>query len=302
LHLRAVIDVDPDHAEARKALGFIHDKGQWVKRGGRPRPDPAIKKARQQAKAQDDRIRKAIAEWFVQVKATYRGRLEGESDPSSKRFRDGREQILAIRDALAIPAITSILSTGSDLVRRLMVESLAQFEEDEATMNLVVVTLLDPSPDLRKTAAVELVERKDPRIIGTLRDALHSDEEAVLRNASTALGLLKAREAVEDLIPRLSIQTRQNVLVTGPVYLDSIWHVFGGSRRYRFDNDYLWYEPASIGCLGPGTILGTEAWHEVHLVSIYRTEVQEALIKITGQNFGFDADAWRLWWRQNGKK
>lgn len=300
-HLREAIKLDPQHAEARKALGFVKENGKWIKRSGRPPADPDHQ-AKKQAKAAGDQVRKVVAEWFVQVQAIHRGRLEGENDPTSKRFRDGREQILAIREPLAIPAITSILSTGTEIVRRLMVESLAQFDEDEATMNLVVVTLLDPSSAIRKSAAVELVERKDPRIVDTLRDAVNSGEEPVLRNAATALGLLKARDAVEDLIGKLSFATKQSVLVSGPVYLDSIWHVFGRSSRYRCGGDFLWYEPACIGCLGPGTMLGTESWHEVHLVSVYRTEVQEALIQITGQNFGFDADAWRLWWRQNGKK
>jgi hypothetical protein len=92
------------------------------------------------------------------------------------------------------------------------------------------------------------------------------------------------------------------VLVSGPVYLDSIWHVFGRSRQYWWGGEPLWYQPACIGCLGPGTLVGTTTWREVHWVSIHRTEVQEALIAITGQNLGFDAEAWRLWWKQNGKK
>ncbi|HKQ49143.1 MAG TPA: HEAT repeat domain-containing protein [Phycisphaerae bacterium] len=301
-HLRRVIKLDPEHAAARKALGFVKDKGQWVKRPVRPPPDPAQRQAKKQAKSDDEKIRRIVAEWFVQVQAIHRGRLEGEVDPTTKRFRDGREQILSIREPLALPAITTILSAGTDLVRRLMVESLAQFDVDEATMNLVVVTLLDPSPAIRKAAAIELVERNDPRIVGTLLDALNNGEEFVLRNAATALGFLKAGEAVEDLIAHLSIETRQSVLVSGPVYLDSIWHVFGRSRQYWWGDDPFWYQPACIGCLGPGTLIGTTTWREVHWVSIHRTEVQEALIAITGQNLGFDAEAWRLWWKQNGKK
>ncbi len=301
-HLRETIKLDPDHAGARAALGFVHENGQWVKPSKRPPVDPAAKQAKKQAKAANDKVRKVVTEWFVQVKAIFRGRLDGESDPTSKRFLDGREQILAIREPLAIPAITSILSTGTELVRRLMIESLAQFKEDEATMNIVVAALLDPSAVIRQAATVELVGRKDPRIVETLRDALLGGEEPVLRNAATALGLLKAVDAVDDLIGKLSIETRKSVVVSGPVYLDDIRYAFGGCARYRCGGDFLWYQPDGIGCLGPGSLIGTTYWTEVHLVSIYRTEVQEALIKITGQNFGFDENAWRLWWKQNKPK
>ena len=58
------------------------------------------------------------------------------------------------------------------------------------------------------------------------------------------------------------------------------------------------YQPGGVGCMGPGTFVGTATDYEMQTVSIYRTEVQEALIAITGQNFGFDRDQWRQWWRQ----
>ena len=37
------------------------------------------------------------------------------------------------------------------------------------------------------------------------------------------------------------------------------------------------------------------------LVDVYRTEVQEALISITGRNFGFDRNAWMEWWQEQNE-
>ena len=34
-------------------------------------------------------------------------------------------------------------------------------------------------------------------------------------------------------------------------------------------------------------------------VTVYRTEVREALCKITGRDFGFDMDAWAQWYQEN---
>jgi hypothetical protein len=40
--------------------------------------------------------------------------------------------------------------------------------------------------------------------------------------------------------------------------------------------------------------------YEYQVISIHRTEVQEALIEITGQNLGFDAGAWLKWADDHG--
>ena len=70
--------------------------------------------------------------------------------------------------------------------------------------------------------------------------------------------------------------------------------------RYRFAHGrrLLRYQPTSIGVLGSGSLIGTRTTFQKQWVSIHRTEVQEALIAITGKNFGFDADAWHRWRQQ----
>ena len=299
--LKAVIALAPDHAGAREDLGYVRKDGAWVKERTTIAPTAEEADARRRANEEERLIRELTAEWFVKVKAIYRGRL-AKGDTQSARFRRGREQILEIRDPLAVPAITSVLSTGNTPARRIMVEALAQFDEDEATMNLLVVTLLDPAADVRKQAATELLRRKDERVVERLRGALESDEEFILRNAATALGIFKARSAVDDLIAVLSKEERRSVYVTRPVMLDTFWLCFAHPARYQHGSRTFRYRPSRIGVLAPNTLIGTEGWYEDQTVSVYRTEVQEALIAITGQNFGFDRDAWTNWWRAQPRK
>lgn len=302
-HLQRAIELDPDHAAARAALGFVQKDGKWVHAVTKPKKtlSDADREAIHKAKKDEQVVRKAIAEWHVRIQAIFRGRLEGEGSRSDK-FRDGRRQILAIDDPLAIPALTKILSQGGTACRHLLVEALAAFPQDEATMNLIVVTVLDPSPRVRREAALVLDERKDPRVVAELRGALASEEEFVLRNAASALGVLRAREAVEDLIPILSTVAVQNVEIALPVFLDSVYGCFGAGCRYRYAGDDIYYRPEGIGVVGPAYPVGTVIGYETRVVDVHRTEVQEALIAITGQNFGFDADAWREWWRRNGNR
>jgi hypothetical protein len=295
-HLKKVIKLDTEHAGAREELGYVKVDRAWVKARATSGPSDEDAEARRRAAEEERVVRELVAGWFVKVKAIYRGNLT-EGDTQSAKFRRGREQILAIRDPFAIPAIASVLSAGNAASRRVMVEALAQSDEDEATLNLLVVTLHDSAADIRKQAAVELLRRKDERVVEELRAALGSDEEFILRNAATALGILKARAAVEDLIGVLSTEVVRPVYVTRPVMLDDFWGVFARPRRYHHGGRLLRYRPRSIGVLAGQDMIGTEGHYELQSVSVYRTEAQEALIAISGQNFGFDGEAWLTWWR-----
>jgi len=299
--LEAVLELYPNHVKARRKLGYVEKDGKWIRKVAPRAPTQEELDERRREREEEELVRKLIAEWTVKIKAIHRGRLAGR-EARSKKFRKGRDLILAIDDPLAVPGLARVLSTGNEACRLLMVESLARFEQDESTMNLVVITLLDPSPDVRKKAAMALAVRKDDRVTDRLRGALKSDEEHVLRNAAAALGVMKARASVEDLVGVLSTETRRRVLVSRPVMLDEIRLVFVRPTWCRHRWHHRWrrirYAPQTIGVLDwGGSMIGTDSYYEMQTVSVYRTEVQEALIAITGQNFGFDEDDWLIWWR-----
>ncbi len=201
-----------------------------------------------------------------------------------------------------MPALTCVLVVGGPAVRRLLVESLSQFTEDEATMNLIVLSLTDGSATIRQLAAVELVKRDDPRVVEQFHEALRSGGETVLRRAAAALGTLRVRGAVEDLVDLLSTRKRARVRETQPVFYRRVITAFGGVRTVSIGGRSARYRPKSIGVLGGGVFMGTEDQTTVRTVDVHRTEVQEALIAITGRNFGFDRDAWLKWWRTEGAR
>ena len=297
--LEQVIALDPDHAAARAALGFIRSPaGRWIKQRSARAPTPEQLEARRRQRAEQKLLTGLISDWFLKVRAIYRGRMASEkSGMRSAKFRAARKQILAIRDPLALPALTGVLSTGGVAVRLVLVEALSRFDRDEATMNLLVMALLDPSSTVRQRAAEALRPRHDDRVIARLRYALRSNDEHVLRHAAAALGILKARSAVEDLIPVLSTYSRRPVRVSRPIFFGSIHSNFGGYDRIIHGHDLLRYRPNTIGVLGSYGIVGTVDGVEMQTVANHRTEVQDALIAITGRNFGFDQAAWSAWWR-----
>ncbi len=302
-HLRKTIKHDPNHEPARLALGHVKIKGKWLdprkQKKAEEKADP--ERAEQDRQEQVDKlVREIVTKYFVRVKAVYADRMQGKS-PSDAKFIDGRKQLLAIQDPLAIPAISNVLSKGSEPVRRVMIECLSQFLQDEATMNLLVTAVVDGSPEIRQLAAIELIPRKDDRLVDRLRDALASTDEHTLRNAAVALGTIKAKAAVPDLINSLSRETKQLVTVTRPVFYRRVTSSFGGGTTVLVDDQDYYYRPDRINVIDPEVVMGTETSTEVQTVSIYRTEVQEALISITGVNHGFDGDAWAKWLKQNSK-
>ncbi|MFQ5411784.1 MAG: HEAT repeat domain-containing protein [Phycisphaerae bacterium] len=295
--LERVLELDPDHALARQALGYIRDvSGRWRKPPSPLAPTNQDREARRLQREDERLVRKLITDWFVTIKAIYRGRMAGKNRGHAP-FRKGRDQMLAIRDPLALPALTGVLSAGNVATRRVLIEALSQFNEDEATMNLLVMTLLDPATSIRERAALALASREDDRVVSRLRDALRSDEETLLRNAATALGILNSRDAIDDLIRVLSTETTRTVRISRPVYLGGVRSSFGGYSRIAHGRRLLRYQPTSIGVLGSGAPIGTHTTYQKRRVRVPRTEVQEALIAITGKNFGFDKAAWLEWRR-----
>jgi hypothetical protein len=296
--LARVIALDPDHAGARRVLGYTQENGAWVKPRSHKGPTPEELAAQRAEKEEERILRKLVSQWFRKIKPIHRANMTGrKAGLRSEKFRRAREQILAIRDPLAVPALTGVLGAGNAAARHVLVEALAQFDCDEATMDLVLMALLDPSPQNRRLAAVALKARGDDRIVEHLRKALVSDEEYILRNAAAALGVMQAREAFADLVSVLTTEERRSVRMSRPVYLDSIYDRFGCGYRHGYGGRWLYYRPRLFTVLSTEVLVGTYSWTEVRTVSVYRTEVQDALIAITGQNHGFDAAAWREWRR-----
>lgn len=299
-HLQRVLKLDPGHEKAHYDLGHEKVDGKWreVVKRTRPEPDSEDELAARQEQEAEALLRKIMSEWHLKVGAIVRGRLGCKTcDPDSDRFVEGRKQLLAIRDPLALPAITGVMSRGDVGVRCVLVELLAGFAEDEATMNLVVMALVDPSDKIRRLAAEALIPRQDERVTERLRDALFGDNERLLRNAATALGILKDRSAVENLIHVLSTTERRNVRVTRPVFWHRIVRDFGGTRVITVGTRDMRYRPRGILAQSEA-YMSTIDKTESHIVDVYRTEVQEALISITGRNLGFDRIAWLNWLRE----
>lgn len=304
LHFQRALEMDANCEPARLALGFVKVNGIWVDGKADKGPDP--RRARSQpakadnAPTEDQKlVAAAQSRWFHYIRVQSQA---VNDSPGDKRSEDAKRRILDITDPLAILPLARVLGEGGTAVRELLVEALSRFPQDEATLNLAVMALADPAEHIRTMALSKLISRNDPRVAPQFRRALQSPDEELIRRGATALGVLKVREAVPDLIELLTARRLKAVQVNlrPTVYFSQMVQTFSPQYPVRVGGSTVVYTPV-VGVQTAGTMMGVsdvDARVERRQVTVFRTEVLEALKAITDVNFGFDDAAWRRWYEE----
>ncbi|MEX0704478.1 MAG: HEAT repeat domain-containing protein [Planctomycetales bacterium] len=304
-----IVEIDPDDAEARAALGHARYEGQWMGRDERMRAQGYVKHRNRYITPQElDLIRKTEAErkaeqeWFPKVRVWLtwaEGRHPGRRDEALAGFG-------AIDDPAALPALERFLSGHTDRgLRLLYVGVLDRMPENVAVPPLVEKSLEDADQDVRWKALNAL----DPEQYAAARPyfvrGLTHDLNAVVRRAARGLDRVGDQSSVPDLIA---------ALVT--------------SHKYRVElpvNDAISFNTNGAFALGgaPGTgglpreleamllagqlpngviVLPSQPAVPVRTkvvtvrVNQQNPEVLTALQRLAGQDFGYDARTWQLWW------
>lgn len=295
-HLLRALEFDPDYEPARRILGFVRVNGVWVDgrsigdRGGRDE-----RKGDESAENDEARLLAAVrVQWQRRIRAIHASFLTTRDE---RQFNQGRDQILRIDDPAAILPLTRVLGVGDESVRRLLVEALARFSQDESTLNLAVIGLADGSANVRAAAHAVLLKRNDPRVVPQYRKALFADRESLVRNAAEGLARLDAKESVADLIRVLKADRVKSIEVPVKSFYRDLPGAFCGVDQTSV--------LAQTGGVVVQPIIGvttvTEAIDNVwatRRVTVFRTEVLEALKKLTGRNFGFELDEWAAWYKE----
>ncbi|MCK4342580.1 MAG: hypothetical protein KAY37_12750 [Phycisphaerae bacterium] len=298
-HLRYAIELDPDYAPARQALGYERVDDTWV--DSRHLRDRQHKTSSERGKRADHKAEKLAEatrrQWYLHIRAVKQTFLDSSR---TDRMEEGRARIRRINDPLAIEPLTDLLGHGTIKDRELLVEMLSGFDEDAATMNLTILALLDSSNTIRRRVVVELVRRNDPRVETQFWKALHSDNNLILARAAYALGQLNSKAVVPDLIDLLRAQEMRWVEIPVRLYFQVMTNEFRINVRPR-GNHSVSMPPTTIN---GKPIIGAWYWELANVwryrhVTVYRTEVLEALRCITGQDFGFEREEWLNWYRDH---
>jgi len=274
-HLERIIEIEPDHADARHALKYTHVKGKWITQ--QQGMDSEGRKlyagewlVQQEIDLREGKRKAVLAEkkWMQDIKR-YRGWID------KGRLEQGREKIAAINDPSAIKGLEHHLDVESDRELKMMwVDALARVG---AMDSLVYASLHQSDEEVRIACMEKLAAARYKLAVRRYVQALKSKDNPMVNQAAVGLGYMKDPSAIPSLIDSLITKHKYTIQPGGqPGQMSSSFGGGGGGGPGGF----------SFGQPQPVTV---EQKHQ-------NTEVLRTLVTLSGVNFDYDVPAWKYWY------
>jgi hypothetical protein len=279
-HLQAVLVLDPNHAEARRALGYQKHGSKWLtqdefmqsvgyvryKGTWRTRQEIDIDSRETQQELAAKKLRKDIYLWIEQV-------------GTGGRMRDAAEKNLnAIQDPSAVTSLAEIIGDAQQprAVRKKCLEILAKLPSGPAIGTLVRVAMNDSDDGIREACLDEMKRQGTHSVLSAFVSELKSKDNARVNRAGDCLGYLKDKDATLPLINAL-VTTHQFAIQQGgpPGSMTNTFSPSGG---------------------GGGMSMGNKT--TVIKKQLQNAGVRGALSRLypDAGNLQYDIDAWRAWY------
>ena len=283
-HLKRMIELDPNQIDARRALGYIQNDGQWItqdelmiERGYKLYKGHWVLPQAIELLETNAKLESARQEWIQNIKR-WRGWLGTDRDSQA------RENFSDITDPMAVKALLLGLRDDASIPARLIyVEALAKINSPDAAMGLAVAAMEDPVEEVRQTCLDRLQTEKRPDVVDYFVSKLRNKKSsnATINLAGFALGRMKDPSAVGPLIDALV--TTHKLTIPKPGGEGSMSTTFGKGP----------------GGSGGGMSMGGGP---TYINKQFANQaVLDALAAITGVNFTFDQSAWRRWYAAQKK-
>jgi hypothetical protein len=289
-HLRRVIELDPDHVEARRLLGYNKIEGQWmtqdewmIKQGYVKYKNKWMLPQEVEIEEQKEKQKLAETEWYHKIK-TWRAWL------GTDRNNLARKNLAGIDDPRAIRALLDKLGQDhadkkgwdpNQEARLLYLEALGHIHTPEAASVLAVCSIEDDDREVRLSALDQLETLKSPEIVKYYVGKLRDKDNGTIQRAAVALGRMKDPSSIGPLINALITEHKQKVSNAPPGQMTTTFPT--GNTK---------------GGIGMGMGGGGP---KVILYYVHNQSVLDALTTITGQNFSFDQRAWKTWYAAQNK-
>ena len=289
VHLRRVIELDPNHAEARHALGYSQIDGKWATRDEvmtergyklykgqwklQQEIDLAEKKRKQDAAQQ---------EWMRKLKM-WRGWLGGD------RQQQAAENIRTINDPAAVKGLAlGLRNDSSPPACLLYIEALAKIDTPEAAKALAIASISDPVEEVRLSCLDHLQTKPRPEVVAYYVAKLgdKKSDNKTINLAAIGLSRMKDPSAIGPLIDALVTVHKFKIVKQGGD--NAMSGTFGTG-------------PRGAGATGGGTSMSAGGGPTFIRQPISNQAVLDALVALTGQNFNFDKQAWKYWYAAQKK-
>jgi hypothetical protein len=246
--------------------------------------------------------------------------LNGPND----RRREAESQLMSIHDPDAVGPLMRTFGQDEPPRRILLALVLSGIGGPASTSALVRRILDESDAEVRSVTFDHLKRRNDASVPGQFIRALGSSDVRVINRAAWALGNLNAPIAVPRLVTVLTT-TEQRIVMEPPPNLNASTPAMvatpapGPTLRAMNNYGIVVQSPPAVG---PGVVaygIAAVPWYQmtpgvassagiplgmpvpqlpepkVATFTYHNTEVLAALQKLTGQDFGYDAAAWREW-------
>ncbi|MEX0936544.1 MAG: HEAT repeat domain-containing protein [Pirellulales bacterium] len=277
-HLERIVRLQPDHAEARRLLGYRDVDGQWLTRAeemtarGMVLFEGSYRTAQEvEIIEQNRKIDAAQIDWFRKLRQWH----DWIGDSRRDRANEAVQQIAAIRDPAAAKALAQLLDEESRRpVKLLLIRALAQTQSALAVNTLVDLSITDNDEEVRLTCLDQLKSLDRPTIQERYVRALKNNNNAVVNRAAVGLRRLGNQDAVIPLIDALVTTHRTKIASGNPGQMSTSFSP-GGGGTFGFGGN----KPRNVK------------------QEISNREVLSALVELAdGQTFGYDQRAWTYWY------
>lgn len=306
-HLRVILELDPEHRTARRALGYSKYDGKWMTReewcksrglvkyrGRYITPEELVLLKGNEKELERER------EWFRKVRLWKRWLSAGNAN----RRAVGLAELRSITNPDAVTAVAKNLrDEPNSRLRSLCVSILAQIKGPRPIRALAYMSMFDADYQIRYAALNAIPEKQYATAMPQFVAALKNDSVLIVRRAGVGLQRVADERAIPALIAALVTTHQYKVRV--PDTKGTLNFGTNGSFGSGGGQGAL---PPQIeamlraGQLPNGVIVNNPQVNQMQrtkVVTIKRDhqnrEVLAALQRVTGKNFGFNKRDWRLW-------
>lgn len=273
-HLRRVLELQPDHEEARTLLGFQQVDGQWMtredvlaSRGLRRWQGEFLTQQEVELLQKTEQIEAAQIAWRRRL-AKLRTDLNHRN---AETARLAAATLDNLADPEAVPELLSLLADETEpLVRRRLVAIVGRLGTRPCLIALADLALSDPDLEIRAVALDFLAADGRPGLAVPFVAALNSPNNVTVNYAADALAMLGSPAVIDPLI---------DALVT--------------THRWKTGND----SGGDTYSVSPGA--GTTSFGgggpKIIEKQLQNPRALAALVHLTGVNFLYDKPRWKAW-------
>ena len=306
--LQRILELDPEHKPAHYGLGHKRQGNTWTT------PEEADAELLAAGYVRYKGRLLTTLERDLMESNTSRQREQNDWRPKIRLWlgwitgRDGPKRADAtvkfreLRDPDAVPAVIDFLLSDPNVeVRRLAVQTLAQFDGQPPVPALVRIALTDSDQSLQSGAFGALIAEQRAAAVPIIERALRDESNLIVRRAAILLGKCGVRQSIPPLIDALATSHQMRV-PQAPAY------ALGFNRNGTQSGSTSGLPPDVEGALRAGqlpygVIIDNSnvrsppvKWVTVR-VPLQNSEALDALRTLSQQDFGYDKRAWRLWWQ-----